>query len=357
MKNTPKKALPLRTKRRGLGTSGADWVTVSPLYTGRPFPTLVTPKVEGLDLCDWARANGDFVQRLWEDKRALLFRDFELDGIAGFRAFSELAGAGPRLPYFDRSTPREEYGSNVYCTTIYPPEHPIRLHNEGSYWTVHALKAVFGCITAPTTGGETPIGDVHAVYQRIDPAIREEFSARKWMLVRNYNAGFALSWQEVFQTQDRADVEAYCKKNRIEWEWTGEDRLRTRQIREPILAHPRTGELLWHNHAAFFHITTREPEVRDALRRQFADDELPYNTYYGDGGEIDADVIRHVNEAYDAELVKFRWQEGDIHMIDNARLAHAREPFTGDRLILVALMEAFTPGESIAGAEAAKAAG
>ena len=32
-----------------------------------------------------------------------------------------------------------------------------------------------------------------------------------------------------------------------------------------------------------------------------------------------------------------------VFWIDNLRLAHAREPFTGERLILVALMEAFTP--------------
>ena len=52
----------------------------------------------------------------------------------------------------DRSTPREEYGANIYCTTIYPSGYTIRLHNEGSYWTTWAMKAFFGCVTAPLTG-------------------------------------------------------------------------------------------------------------------------------------------------------------------------------------------------------------
>ena len=330
-------------RRRAVGTSKEEWVTVRPLYDEWPHPTLITPKVEGLSLNDWASENAEYIEKLWEDKQALLFRDFDLGGKAGFQAFTDIAANSDRLPYVDRSTPREEHGPNIYCSTIYPNELSIRLHNEGSYWTVHPKKAFFCCITAAETGGETPIGDMQAVYERIDPQIRGEFAARKWMLARNYNEGFALTWQDVFQTTDRAEVDAYCRENDIIAEWKGEDRLRTKQIREPIMLHPRTGAPLWHNHAAFFHITSREADVRDALLHEFSDDDLPYNTYYGDGGEIPADVIEHINDAYEAERVKFAWQEGDVLMIDNCRIAHGREPYTGERLTLVALMEGFVP--------------
>ena len=321
----------------------SDLVSVQPLFPNRPFPTLITPKFQGLNLAEWAADNRDYVQALWEEKRALLFRDFDLGGISGFQQVVEATADGPCLPYLDRSTPRKEYAPNIYCTTIYPPEYRIRLHNEGSYWTVHPQKAHFGCITAPDTGGETPIGDMHAVYNRIDPEIRNEFEARKWMLVRNYNYGMGLPWQEVYQTTDRGMVEAFCRENSVEFEWRDQDHLRTKQIRLPILQHPRTGEQIWHNHAAFFHITTWEVGTREVLQRTFGEDELPYNTFYGDGGAITPDVIQHINEAYDAELVKFTWQEGDVHLIDNIRLAHAREAFSGDRLILVALTEPYIP--------------
>jgi alpha-ketoglutarate-dependent taurine dioxygenase len=313
------------------------------MFADKPYPTLITPRIEGLGLVDWATENRELVLHLFEEKRALLFRDFDLAGIPGFTRVVDVLSDGPRLPYVDRSTPREEYGSNVYCTTIYPPENTIRLHNEGSYWCVHPQKAFFCCVTRPETGGATPVGDVHAVHERIDPEIRREFAARKWMLQRTYNTGLSLPWQDVFQTSVRAEVEAYCVANRIDFEWGPEDWLRTRQVREPILAHPRTGEPLWHNHAAFFHITTRDAAVRDALRRQLDDAHLPYNTYYGDGGEIDPEVVAHINAAYDAETLRFPWQEGDLHFVDNLRLAHARDPFTGERLILVALTEPYAP--------------
>ena len=50
--------------------------------------------------------------------------------------------------------------------------------------------------------GQTPIGDVHNVYNRVDPKIREEFEQRKILYVRNYNNGLGLRWQEVFQTEE-----------------------------------------------------------------------------------------------------------------------------------------------------------
>ncbi len=342
-KRNAKKMPPVR--RKSVGLSQRDWVSIQPLVPDQPYPTLITPNVDGLSLIEWAEGNADQIEQLLWEKRSLLFRGFDLGGVAGFGKFVDIASNGPRLPYRDRSTPRESYGDNVYCTTIYPADQTIRLHNEGSYWVAWAQKAFFGCITAPPTGGETPIGDVHNVYNRISPEVRAEFADKKWMLVRNYNEGFALPWQEVFQTSDRAEVERYCVENRIEFEWKDGDRLRTRQIRPAIRFHPRSGEPLWFNHAAFFHITSREESVRDALLAEYAEDELPYQTFYGDGSSIDPAVVRHINEAFDAELVMFRWQEGDVHLIDNMRLAHARQPYTGDRLILVALTEGYAGAE------------
>ena len=33
-----------------------------------------------------------------------------------------------------------------------------------------------------------------------------------------------LPWQDVFQTADKAEVEAYCRDNRIQFEWKGDER-------------------------------------------------------------------------------------------------------------------------------------
>jgi len=326
-------------------------VRIEPLFEGRAWPLLVTPRQPGLVLSTWAAGVRAELEELARGTPSLLFRGFELDGPADFERFVKATTDSECLPYLDRSTPRETHGRNVYCTTVHPPAYPIRLHNEGSYWKVHPERAYFACLVAPPVGGETPVGDVHAVWRRIDPGLREEFARRGWCLVRNFNDGLGLPWQEVFQTTDRGEVERYAAANGIGVEWRPGGGLRTRQVRPAILLHPRTGEPLWHNHAAFFHVHTQAEPIRAALLAAYAREELPYHTTFGDGGEIPDATIDHLNAAYDAELFKFRWEPGDVHWIDNLRLAHAREPYEGERLILVALTDAWRPdaGERAAG--------
>ena len=61
----------------------------------------MTPKVTGLSLVEWATTAQGFIQALWEEKRAILFRGFDLGGIPGYTKFVEITADGPCLPYLD----------------------------------------------------------------------------------------------------------------------------------------------------------------------------------------------------------------------------------------------------------------
>jgi alpha-ketoglutarate-dependent taurine dioxygenase len=159
------------------------------------------------------------------------------------------------------------------------------------------------------------------------------------MYVRNFGDGFGLSWPTVFQTTDRQAVEEHCREKGIQTEWKEGDRLRTRAVRSALTRHPKTGEPIWFNHATFFHVSTLEPSVREALLAEFADAELPANTYYGDGTPIEPEVMDHLRAAYRSETVSFRWQKGDLLMLDNMLVAHGRAPYSGPREILVGMAE------------------
>ena len=200
---------PSRGRRKAVSTSQEEWVSIRPLLPDRPIPMLVEPKVEGLKLANWAADNREYVEKLLWQHRALLFRDFDSGGIPGFEAFVDAVSSSDRLEYKDRSTPRNSFGDRIYNATTYPADQSINLHNEGSYWTKWAKKIFFGCATNAETGGETPIGDVHNVYNRIDPSIRSGFEELGVLYIRNFNHGFGLTWQEVYQTEDPSDVEAY----------------------------------------------------------------------------------------------------------------------------------------------------
>jgi len=245
------------------------------------------------------------------------------------------------MPYRERSSPRHEVGENVYTSTDYPQEQTIFPHNEHSYALEVPLRLYFFCVTPAEQGGETPIADTRKVLERIDPCIRERFARKNYMYVRNFGDGFGVPWQVAFQTTDRIAVEGYCRLNKIDFEWKDGDRLRTRQVRPALAKHPRTGEAVWFNHATFFHVSTLDPSISEALLYEFAEEDLPHNTYYGDGSPIDPAVLAELREAYLQEMVSFAWQASDIILIDNLLVSHARNPYRGAREILFAMSDPF----------------
>jgi alpha-ketoglutarate-dependent taurine dioxygenase len=162
------------------------------------------------------------------------------------------------------------------------------------------------------------------------------------MLVRNFGDGLSLPWQVSFRTNDRVELERYCKASRIECEWRDENHVRTRQVRPAVRKHPKTGEMVWFNHVAFWHISSLSEEVRELFVSQLGREELPYNTYYGDGTEIEDGVVEEIREAYREEAVLFRWERGDLLMLDNMMVAHGRSPYSGPRAILTSMGEPYS---------------
>ena len=80
--------------------------------------------------------------------------------------------------------------------------------------------------------------------------------------------------------------------------------------------------------------------MRDALVGEFGEEGLPYNTCYGDGTPIEPEVVAQIRDAYEQEKVLFKWQAGDVALIDNMSVAHAREPYEGERMVVVSMTDA-----------------
>jgi Taurine catabolism dioxygenase TauD, TfdA family len=71
----------------------------------------------------------------------------------------------------------------------------------------------------------------------------------------------------------------------------------------------------------------------------FEENKLPRNVYYGNGNRIEDSVIAEINEVYRQSKISFPWQKGDILMLDNMLAAHGRNPYIGERKIVVAMGE------------------
>lgn len=327
-------------RRVPLKLSGEALVKKSSHVFGSRLPLLIEPNGNDLSLASWVKDNSNFINVELVKPGGILFRGFNIDSAAKFEQVIRAISGAP-LEYTERSSPRSQVGGNVYTSTDYPPEKAIFPHNEQSYNLNFIMKIFFCCVRRAEQGGETPLIDCRNVFNRIDPKIRERFLKKNYMYVRNFRENFGLSWQTAFQTTDRAAVASYCMANEIGFEWMRDDRLRTWQVRRPVARHPRTGESVWFNHLTFFHVSTLEPAVRDWISSQLKEEDLPNNTYYGDGSPIEPSILEELRAAYLSEKALFPWQEGDVLMLDNMLTAHGREPFIGARKVIVGMAEPF----------------
>jgi len=326
-------------RRQPLNLSQAALVNSGSLEgAAEPFPLVLTPGVDNVNLVLWAETNREHLEKELLRHGALLFRGFEVNGVERFEQFAR-AISPELLDYRERSSPRTEVINGVYTSTDYPADQAIHFHNEQSYTRSWPMKLYFFCIRAAVKGGATPIADGRKLLALLDPEIIEHFLAKRVRYVRNYGDGMGLTWQTAFQTTSKAAVEEYCRRACVSFEWKGGERLRTRQIFDTIVTHPKTKQELWFEHAAFFHITSLMPQVRQALLEEFKEEDLPFNTYYGDGSPIEESVLEQIREAHRKTVTRFDWREGDILLIDNMLTSHSREPFSGPRKIVVAMAE------------------
>lgn len=328
-------------RRRALGEAAADLVRWTHFPELGEYPTVCEPTTSGVDLPTWAAHHQEEIHRKLLESGAILFRGFPVGTPKAFNDYID-AVSGGALEYKFRASPRTQIQGdlNVYTSTDYPSGESIFAHNEHSYSPVFPLHLFLYCDVPATTEGETPVGSTRLLQSRIRPDVFEKFAQKKIMYVRNYGDGFGLPWQVVFQTSDRAEVEAYCRNIGVQAEWKSDDRLRTRQIGHALLRHPVTGEAVWFNHGTFFHELTLPANAREELRSNFGPEDLPQNTFYGDGTPIEPEFIEHLQGLYNGVMVKFPWQRGDVLMLDNMLSLHARSPYTGPRRVLVAMAKA-----------------
>lgn len=269
---------------------------------------------------------------------AMLFRGFNLYAENDFEQVCKSFGYD-LLNYEFGSTPRQKISGKVYTTTEYPAHQSIPLHNEQAYTNNWPLKIWFFCIQAAETQGATPIADSRKVYAQIDPAIRKRFAEKQLQYVRNYGAGLDVSWQDTFNTTDRAAVDAFCKQQNIKCLWKDDGELRTTQICQGVAQHPQTHDWVWFNQAHLFHVSNLPETSRDVLLSIVDKEDLPRNVYYGDGTEIEDSILDEVRGVLAENEVTFPWQNGDLLMLDNMLFAHGRQPFTGERKVVVAMAQ------------------
>ncbi|GLU50150.1 TauD/TfdA family dioxygenase [Nocardiopsis ansamitocini] len=315
-------------------------ITCRPLHD-EPFLLRVNGGGAEERLDAWIAARREWVISQLNTYGAVLFRGFSVNGPEEFgRAARALSPE--LLDYLERAAPRIEVADRVFTSTEFAQDQWIPFHHEMSYSHNWPSRLYFYCDVPPATGGATPVASERAVLPQIPQSIRQRFEERGVRYVRNYGPHIDLPWQEAFQTTDRAEAEEYCRRAGTEFSWVGNDGLRTTSVRQAVSAHPVTGEAVWFNHAHLFHVSNLPAEISSMLVEEFGFEGLPRNAYYGDGEPIEDEVVDLIRELYRDAAVSYDWERGDVLVVDNFLAAHAREPFTGKRRILVAMSDLHT---------------
>jgi alpha-ketoglutarate-dependent taurine dioxygenase len=301
-------------------------------------PPILRTETTG-DAPGWAAEHRDALRAVVAEQGALLVRGLGLRDAAEVGAvFRRLAPSGLMIEK-EAFAARQVYAEGVYSSATWPANQPMCMHHELSYRLEVPSLMLFGCLTAPTAGGATAVSDSPTVLETLPKDLTERFERDGWLLTRSYNDEIGATVAEAFGTEDRAAVESYCRSNAIGFEWQPDGGLRTWQRRRAVVGHPVTGKRCFFNQIAFLNEWTIDLEVREYLVEMYGEDGLPFNTGFGSGEPLTAEIVELINQVYEANTVREPWQAGDLMLVDNIRTAHSREAYQGPREILVGMAE------------------
>lgn len=328
------------------------------LNTGTTLPVFIETVDPGLakdidNASDWVAECRHELDKILLTHGAYVLRNFPVVDTASFDSIIDSYDSAA-MDYSGGATLRGTVAGRIYEATRVPAEMRLPLHQEMSYLPHWPGRLSFYCHAAPTTGGETIIGDMRAAGTAIPPEFFRAVADRGVLYRRNFRDesvtrhpaldAIHRTWQDAFLTGDKAEAEAGCTTMGLEYQWNEDGSLTTEFRTGGVIEHPATGERVWFNQIPAQTMRTRTERTYGPAIKALLDEwyppghSRPNETWFGDGGEIDPADIDAVYDALDAVAVAFPWQAGDVMVLDNVLTAHGRNPYTGDRDVQVALL-------------------
>jgi alpha-ketoglutarate-dependent taurine dioxygenase len=335
------------------------------LPNGESLPLIVSPRDRTTPTHELVAAHGHTIRGWLDDFGAVLLREFTVGGPEEFERVARAIEPELGDSYLGTS-PRERLTRHVFTASELPGHYPIPQHHEMSF-LAHPPRTLFFFALSPNEGqgGQTPLADGRAIWRSLDPAVKDRFSRRGLMIVRRYSSPDRRrsvdpwqlkSWDAMFETRDRAEVERRAAAEGLEVSWSRDGSLTLTSHHRATRVDPRTGDVVWFNHSQVFHPSAAAGELARAAdrlgdvrlaalavgvralvaTRRLLGHPMPMDVRYDDGSAIPDSDMEKVRAAIWENLVALRWRQDDILVVDNRRVTHGRLPYRGPRTIAVA---------------------
>lgn len=327
---------------------------LTPFEAGEGLPLFVQPTdsrlaYDAVRFREWFWDHADQIDELLNVEGALVFRGFAMRDTAEFDAlvanYDTLASG-----YSGGATPRGQIGTRVFEATSTPPQVQIALHQEMAYLPTYPQRLMLFCRMPSINGGETILGDVRRLTAELDRDFVDAVDRLGVLYTRNLrdrgaSTGNAQldaihkSWQDSFFTQDPDEAVREALAVGLGAEWLDDGSLAVTYRGPGLIEHPRTGERLWFNQLQTLNLGPHNTANYAMYERQYGETgRFPFAATLGDGTPLTSEQAFALAGAADRCAVTFPWSSGDVLLIDNFRVAHGRNTFTGLRDVQVTLL-------------------
>jgi len=246
------------------------------------------------------------------------------------------------LNYIDGNSPRTKLADNIYTSTEYDNTQKITMHNELSYSANWPRKIYLYCLQPSETGGETLIADCREILMKMNPEIVSEVEGKGIMYIRNLHGGDGMgpSWQETFETIEQNVLEKYCRKYGIGFQWRESGGIKLVQQSKGIITHKETNERVWFNQIDQFHPIQLGNDIYNTIKAIYeTEEDFPMFVKFGDGTHISEEIVRQIIITINEITLAPIWKKNELLLLDNELVSHGRNPYTGNRELLVAMSD------------------
>ncbi|KAI5602688.1 hypothetical protein POPTR_001G190100v4 [Populus trichocarpa] len=303
-----------------------------------PFPSVLSPNPFSSStlsfFTDSIIAQKPFLDSLLLKTGAILFRGFDVNTAKDFNDVVEAFGF-EELPYVGGAAPRTNVVGRVFTANESPPDQKIPFHHEMAQVPEFPSKLFFFCEVEPGSGGETPIVLSHVVYERMKeryPDFVEKIEEHGLIYTRvlgeedDPSSPIGRGWKSTFLTNDKSVAEQRAAKLGMTLEWF-EDGVKTIMGPIPAIKYDKSrNRKIWFNSMVAAYTGWKDAR-NDPVKA----------VTFGDGQPLPGDIIHDCLKILEEESLAIPWQKGDVLLIDNWAVLHARRSFNPPRRVLASL--------------------